>query len=85
MSRMSLTGVGRGAPSWLLRDPDTGGLPALDIDYAGGRAFKGSVVDLAGLHTVSRASGGYAQNLDGPRRACVRGEWVHVLIQPNKG
>lgn len=55
----------RGAPSWLLRDPDTGGLPALDIDYAGGRAFKGSVVDLAGLHTVSRASGGYAQNLDG--------------------
>lgn len=56
----------RGAPSWLLRDPDTGGLPALDIDYAGGRAFKaGSVVDLAGLHTVSRASGGYAENLDG--------------------
>lgn len=56
----------RGAPSWLLRDPDTGGLPALDIDYAGNRAFKaGVVVDLAGLHTVSRASGGYAENLDG--------------------
>lgn len=66
MTWMTLTGAGGGgAPSWLLRDPDTGGLPALDIDYAGGRAFKGSVVDLAGLHTVSRASGGYAENLDG--------------------
>lgn len=66
MTWMTLTGAGGGgAPSWLLRDPDTGGLPALDIDYAGNRAFKGSVVDLAGLHTVSRASGGYAENLDG--------------------
>jgi hypothetical protein len=56
----------RGTPSWLIRDPDTGELPALDIDAQNNRAwYLGASQPVSSLLTCSRASGGYAARLDG--------------------